>query len=336
MRPMGAVLRVTTRTRDETSRTFASTTRVSPTTTPFASSMVFVVAVPRREQALLRCAPRRFRKHLPRPRRRMPTWKLRGNPKTLPPQRSGQPLLPPRRPGWASSACARVVTSRRAHANADHDSSRFPPVSNCCRSFVSRSFCFELFVRKRHFGDARVLCGEGDRGGEGAALSSSRVPQMSRVICDRTWDVIREPRPTETGSADVAPQGPKLRSLHPPPRREYVPTVQRQPGLFPLRGGAQEHEVQRARGADSHPPRGHRNPRVRRSRDDGGVETRFASIVAKGTCCISQIPPTVLPKLVTVVHTSRYTILTLFWQNSKGEPGFDVLQHVPPDAAARG
>jgi hypothetical protein len=72
-------------------------------------------------------------------------------------------------------------------------------------------------VRKRHFGDARVLCGEGDRGGEGAALSSSRVPQMSRVICDRTWDVIREPRPTETGSADVAPQGPKLRSLHPPP-----------------------------------------------------------------------------------------------------------------------
>ena len=144
------------------------------------------------------------------------------------------------------------------------------------------------------------------------------------------------PAPRKPVPQTLPPRDRNFDPFTPPPRREYVPTVQRQPGLFPLRGGAQEHEVQRARGADSHPPRGHRNPRVRRSRDDGGVETRFASIVAKGTCCISQIPPTVLPKLVTVVHTSRYTILTLFWQNSKGEPGFDVLQHVPPDAAARG
>ena len=87
-------------------------------------------------------------------------------------------------------------------------------------------------MRKRHFGDARVLCGEGDRGGEGAALSSSRVPQMSRVICDRTWDVIREPRPTETGSADVAPQGPKLRSLHPPPDASTFPPCNGNPDYF--------------------------------------------------------------------------------------------------------
>jgi hypothetical protein len=44
----------------------------------------------------------------------------------------------------------------------------------------------------------------------------------------------------------------------------------------------------------------------------------FSRCVTKGTCCVSQIPPPCfISQLVTVVHTSRYTTLTLFWQNSK-------------------
>ena len=62
--------------------------------------------------------------------------------------------------------------------------------------------------------------------------------------------------------------------------------------------------------------------------DTGVVGTHYSVVVervvadpTKGKKCVSQIPPTVLPKLVTVVHTSRYTTLTLFWQNSKVKLG---------------